>query len=83
MRLCLQQSRWILCGTEKTGLALTFDLRTYYSLTPQKPALVSANGGGGLRYVDVLPVGHELFYYYEYARPDGSHELRVSVVERP
>jgi hypothetical protein len=32
--------------------------------------------------VDVLPVGRELFYYYEAARPDGAHELRVSVVER-
>ena len=39
-------------------------------------------GSGSLRYVDVLPVGHELFYYYEMARADGSHDLCVSVVER-
>ncbi|HLK59864.1 MAG TPA: hypothetical protein VKU00_25100 [Chthonomonadaceae bacterium] len=67
---------------EKTGLAMTFDLRTYYSLSPQQPALVSPYASGCLRYVDVLPVGHEIFYYYELARQDGSHELRVSVVER-
>ncbi|HZO91260.1 MAG TPA: hypothetical protein VFB38_23255 [Chthonomonadaceae bacterium] len=67
---------------EKTGLAITFDLRTYYSLSPQGPALVSPYSSGSLRYLDILPVGHELFYYYEMARPDGAHELRVSVVER-
>jgi hypothetical protein len=67
---------------EKTGLAMTFDLRTYYSLSPEEPALVSPHSSGSLRYLDVLPVGHELFYYYEMARPDGAHELRVSVVER-
>jgi hypothetical protein len=68
---------------EKTGLAITFDLKTYHSLSPQSPALVSPHATRSLRYVDVLPVGHELFYYYELARPDGAHELRVSVVERP
>ena len=67
---------------EKTGMALTFDLRTYYSLSTAGPTLVSPDGSGSLRYVDVLAVGHELFYYYEIARPDGSHELRVSIVER-
>ena len=66
---------------ERTGLAMTFDLRTYHSLSPDAPALCAPQGGS-LRYVDVLPVGHELFYYYEIARPDGAHELRVSVVER-
>lgn len=67
---------------EKTGLAVTFDLRSYLSLSPERPTLVSPYGSGSLRYVDVLPVGMELFYYYEICRPDGAHELRVSVVER-
>lgn len=66
---------------ETTGLAITFDLQRYLSLTPSGPALRSPFGTGSLRYVDVLPIGNELFYYYEMARPDGSHELRVSVVE--
>lgn len=68
---------------ERTGLATSFDLRNFYSLTPEAPALVSNHSSGCLRHVDVLPVGHELFYYYEAARPDGSHDLRVAVVERP
>ena len=67
---------------EKTGLATTFDLRTYYSLSPDAPALRSPHSSGSLRYVDVLPVGYELFYYYEIANPSGAHELRVSVMER-
>ena len=67
---------------ERTGLAHSFDLRTFYSLSPTGPALISPYASGSLRYVDVLPVGHELFYYYEISTPDGSHELRVSVVER-
>lgn len=67
---------------EKTGVAMTFDLRTYYSLSPDEASLVSPFGSGSLRYVDVLPVGHELFYYYEMARQDGGHELRVVVTER-
>ncbi len=68
---------------ERTGLAQTFDLRTFYSLTPDHPALFSPHATGCLRFVDVLSVGRELFYYYEIARADGAHELRVSVVERP
>lgn len=67
---------------EKTGLAITFDLRTFYSLSPDSPVLTSPHGSGSLRYVDVLPVGHEIFFYYEIARPDGSHELHVNVIER-
>jgi hypothetical protein len=67
---------------EKTGIATTMDLRAYYSISPDAPALTSPHGAGSLRYLDVLPVGHELFYYYEMARPDGAHELRVSIVER-
>jgi hypothetical protein len=67
---------------EKTGMAMSFDLRTFYSITPDAPVLTSPHGSGCLRYVDVLPVGHELFYYYEIARPDGAHELHVNVVER-
>jgi hypothetical protein len=67
---------------EKTGFAITFDLKAYYSLAASGPSLVSPDASGSLRYIDVLPVGHELFYYYEIARQDGSHDLRVSVVER-
>ncbi len=67
---------------ERTGMAITFDLRTFWSLSSNEPSIVSPHGTGSLRYVDVLSVGRELFYYYELCRPDGSHELHVNVVER-
>ncbi len=67
---------------ERTGLAYSSDLHTFHSLTPDAPLLKSPHSTGSLRYVDVLSVGHELFYYYELACPDGSHELRVAVVDR-
>ena len=67
---------------ERTGLAHSFDLQTFHSLSPDGPALVSPYGSGSLRYIDILPVGRELFYYYEIANASGAHELRVSVVER-
>jgi hypothetical protein len=34
-----------------------------------------------LRYLDAIVVGGVIHYYYEYARADGSHELRLNRVE--
>lgn len=65
---------------EKTGLAMTLDLTHYDRVTTTGPALVSPHASGSLRYVDAVVAQGEIYYYYEYARPDGSHELRVSVV---
>ena len=36
-----------------------------------------------LRYMDALAHGGHLWCYYEYARADGSHELRLSRVPWP
>lgn len=68
---------------EKTGLAITFDLVHYHRLTPEGPILTSPHASGSLRYLDALPHEGRIYFYYEYARPDGSHELRVNVVEAP
>lgn len=62
---------------EKTGLAESQDLRSWRSLTPDAPALVSPSASGALRYIDALVVADELYLYYEFACDDGSHELRV------
>ena len=67
---------------ERTGMAITFDLLHYNKLTPDGPILVSPHASGSLRYVDVVPHDNALYFYYEYAREDGAHELRVSVVPR-
>jgi hypothetical protein len=65
---------------ERTGLAVSEDLVNWSRLTLDGPALVSPHASGSLRYVDALRLGDELLYYYEYARPDGSHELRMNRV---
>ena len=65
---------------ERTGIAVSMDLRTWRRVSIEGPALVSPNASGSLRYVDVIEVGNALYYYYEFAREDGSHELRVNRV---
>ena len=63
---------------ERCGLAISHDLRHWHRLTPGGPWVVSPHSTGSLRYQDVVPVGDELWLYYEYARADGAHELRMS-----
>lgn len=65
---------------DRTGYAVSSDLRTLHKVTEQGPWLTSPWGTGALRYLDVVPVGDRLYCYYECARADGSHELRLNVV---
>ena len=67
---------------ERCGIACSFDLRHWERVTSTGPALVSPHGSGSLRYVDVVNRPGALHFYYEYARSDGSHELRRSSVLR-
>lgn len=67
---------------DRTGLAISLDLVRFHKLTMEAPALASPYGTGALRYVDAVPVEDEIFYYYECARADGSHELRMSKARR-
>ncbi len=64
---------------EKAGLAVSYDLRNWERVTDAGPCVTSPHGC--IRYVEVLPVGDALYYYYEWTRADGSHELRVTRVE--
>lgn len=61
---------------EKTGLAISTDLRRWVSLTPEKPRFTSPHTSGSLRYLDAQSVGESLWLFYEFARPDGAHDLR-------
>lgn len=65
---------------ERVGIAVTTDLKNFTRLTTDGPALVSPHSSGSLRYLDAVPIGDEVLYYYEYARADGSHELRMNRV---
>ena len=65
---------------ERTGWAVSADLRQWQSLTPDAPLLTSPHASGSLRYVDVQASGEKLGLFYEFARPDGAHDLRLAVV---
>jgi len=66
---------------ERIGLAVSLDLRHWRRVSVDRPALTSPFGSGSLRYLDAIPVGNYIYFYYEFAREDGSHELRVNRME--
>jgi hypothetical protein len=65
---------------ERTGLAVSQDLRRWERISTAGPVLVSPHGSGSLRYIDAVQLPDRIHYYYEFARADGSHELRLNVV---
>jgi hypothetical protein len=62
---------------EKTGLALAPNLREWKSFSPERPWLTSPHASGSLRYLDARFRQRELILFYEFAREDGSHDLRI------
>ncbi len=67
---------------ERTGLAVSNNLRAFRTRTPDGPILVSPHATGALRYIDVVDANGKRFYYYEMASADGGHELRVVVASQ-
>jgi hypothetical protein len=65
---------------ERLGVAVSFDLVRWQRLSVDGPWLVSPHATGSLRYLDAVELDGEWWLYYEYARADGSHELRLSRV---
>jgi hypothetical protein len=66
---------------EKTGAAVCNGPASLTRLSRSAPWLVSSKGTGSLRYMSTLSFDGKVGFYYEWARPDGSHELRYSVEE--
>ncbi|MFQ6066424.1 MAG: hypothetical protein ACE5K3_03990 [bacterium] len=67
---------------EKTGMAISFDFMHWQKVSIHEPILTSPHSSHSLRYMDIVPFEDRIYFYYEYAREDGSHELRLSVVPR-
>lgn len=65
---------------ERCGVAVSHDLRTWQSLSTAHPWLTSPVGTGSVRYVDALLIDDQWWLYYEFARPDGAHDLRLFIV---
>lgn len=66
---------------ERAGIATSPDGRSFTRIATEAPWVASAHGS--VRYVDALPIDDQVFFYYEYTVSDGSHELRVSTIDRP
>lgn len=66
-----------------TGLAFTPDLETFYDLTPLAPLLKSTTPGANhtWRYSHWLPVGDRVYVYFEAARPNGTNEIRLVILD--
>ena len=60
---------------ERCGVARSADLRRWERVSADGPAIGTAKGPGGVRYVDITDAGD---VFYEYTRPDGAHELRTT-----
>ncbi|MGI6208217.1 MAG: hypothetical protein ACOYEW_08375 [Anaerolineae bacterium] len=65
---------------ERCGLAVSTDLWHFQRVSFSGPALTSPYASGCVRYVDGVFARGAYWFYYEFARPDGSHELRLSKV---
>ena len=65
-----------------TGSAVSFDLKTFQKLTPHKPALQSVHATGSLKYSDIVVLDDAYVFYYECARADGAHEIRMNRVPK-
>ena len=61
--------------------AYSLDLRAWRRVSPDGPLIGAARGPGSVRYVEAVQAPRWIRYYYEYTRPDASHELRTSLVE--
>ena len=60
---------------ESAGFAVSDDGLHFERVDTGGPWLESPHGA--VRYVCAVPVGESMFFYYEYTRSDGSHDLRV------
>lgn len=66
---------------EKCALAVSDDLRTWKSVSPDGPALTSPHASTSLRYLEAKFAHGKWHLFYEFARADGAHDMRLVVCE--
>jgi len=66
---------------EKAGICVSHDLRHWERITVDGPFVLSPHATRTIRYIEVVPTETRLHFFYEWTRPDGSHELRTNAVE--
>jgi len=62
---------------EKCALAVSDDLRNWKSVSPSGPRFTSPHASTSLRYVDAKFANGRWHLFYEYARADGAHDMRL------
>lgn len=62
---------------EKCALAVSDDLRSWQSISPGGPTFTSPHASTSLRYVDAKFANGTWHLFYEFARPDGAHDMRM------
>jgi hypothetical protein len=62
---------------ERCALAVSGDLREWGSRSPRGPAFTSPWATGSIRYVDAKFALGRWHLFYEFAREDGAHDLRL------
>jgi hypothetical protein len=62
---------------EKCALAVSSDLRRWETRSPAGPAFTSPHASSSLRYVDAKFANGAWHLFYEFARPDGAHDMRM------
>lgn len=62
---------------ERCALAVSNDLRQWTSRSPRSPAFASPHGSTSLRYMDAKFANGRWHLFYEFAREDGAHDMRV------
>jgi len=67
---------------EKTGVAISTNLTNWRSLSAKGPAYISAHASHSLRYLDAQVQGGTACIFYENARPDTAHELRLLTMDK-
>ena len=63
---------------ERTGLAVSNDLRNWEILSPDAPCIISPHTTGSLRYIDAQHHGDEIIFMHELTRDNGAHEMRLT-----
>lgn len=66
---------------EKAGLATSPDGRDFTRIVTAEPWVSSPHGT--VRYLCAVRAEDSVFYYYEYTRADGAHDLKVSRIDAP
>jgi len=66
---------------EKTAIAVSEDLKSWTSLNADGPEFLSPFASTSIRYIDAQKVDGKWHVFYEFAREDGAHNMRLVITD--